>query len=156
MNCKGNISFEEIKQKLNSFLAKNPKLRKSDRRENVLKMLYDSGKHYTPEEIYGEVKKKYDPKIGVSTVYRSLILFEEAKLVNVVSIAKDIKRYEINCNIHHDHIVCMNCGVIAEFQNKSIEKMQNEVASELGFKLIDHDMTLVGICAKCQANVEKH
>jgi len=155
MNCKSRVSFEELLGKLNAFLARNPKLRKSERRESVLRLLYESGRHLTPDEIYVEVKAKYDSRIGVSTVYRSLILFEEAHLVNIVSISKEIKRYEINCNIHHDHLVCLHCGIIVEFQNDSIEKLQNEVAEENGFILTDHDMTLIGICSKCQTEMRK-
>lgn len=155
MNYKNAISYDDLLKKLNSFLAKNPKLRKSERRESVLKMLYNSGKHHTANEIYKEVKSKYDPKIGVSTIYRTLQLFEEAKIVNVVSISKDIKRYEINYNVHHDHLVCMSCGIIVEFQNEEIEKLQEEISKEYGFKLIDHDMTLIGLCSKCQTTLKK-
>ncbi len=155
MNCKSATSFEDTLKKLDNYLSRNPKLRKSARRESVLRLLYDCGKHLTPDEIYTEVKVKYDPRIGISTVYRTLILLEEARLVNVVSISKDVKRYEINCNIHHDHIVCMNCSAIVEFHNEDIERLQNDIAELHGFKLIDHDMTLIGICSKCQAGMKK-
>lgn len=154
MNCKSAISFEELTSELDDYLQKNPKLRKSDRRKQVLRVIYESDEHLTPDEIYSELKNRYKEKVGISTVYRNLTFFEDLGLVNSTAFSGDTKRYEINCNIHHDHLNCTNCGAIVEFNDERIERLQQEIAKERGFELKDHTMTLYGVCQKCKESRE--
>ncbi len=156
MESSKNVTFEDLTKRLDKYLDKNPKLRKSDRRKYILQVIYESGKHLTPDEIYKEVRDKDDEKIGISTVYRTLSFFEDAGLVNVISIGQDTKRYEINSNTHHDHMACLRCGKIIEFRDDDIEALQKEIAKKHDFKLLDHDLTLYGICDKCKEKEAEH
>lgn len=150
MDCKEHVSFETLKERMALYMAKHPKLRKTEKREVILKVIYDSGRHLTPDEVYREMCDKYDSKIGISTVYRTLTFFEEAGLVNVVMIGNETKRYEIKCDHHHDHMICLECGSIIEFTDEAIETLQEAVAKRNNFKMIDHDMTIYGFCSNCQ------
>jgi Fur family ferric uptake transcriptional regulator len=150
MNSKTQITFEKLIQKLNSYLTKNPKLRKSHRREQILRVLYESGQHLTPDEIFKEIRARYDSKTSISTVYRALLLFEDAHLIKTIAISKDVNRYEIDYDSHHDHLICLQCGRIIEFKNDAIEALQAQVCEEHDFKLLDHTMALMGICSYCQ------
>lgn len=150
MDCKQHVTFDHLREKLERYMARHTKLRRTERRETILKVLYECGMHMTPDEVYRKMCEKHDPTIGISTVYRTLTFFEEAGLVNVVSIGHETKRYEVKCDDHHDHLVCMQCGKIEEFNDEAIELLQEAVAKKKGFKLMDHDMTLYGQCSSCR------
>lgn len=151
MDCRQQIEFSDLLERMNLHMARNPKLRKTERRATILKVLFESGRHMTPDEIYREMCEKHDSTIGISTVYRTLTFFEEADLVNVISLGHETKRYEIKCDEHHDHLVCVECGAIEEFSDDAIELLQEAVAKKKNYKLVDHDMTLYGYCEKCQS-----
>ena len=58
--------------------------------------------------------------------------------------------YELNKGDHHDHIVCVKCGNVSEFHNPEIEKLQEQIASEHGFRVVDHALYMYGVCGDCQ------
>lgn len=151
-NCSEKVSFEELVDKMNLYTRTKEGLRNSSKREQILRVLYDRGTHLSPDEVYREVREKIDSKIGISTVYRTLALFDEAGLVNQISLGHDSMSYEINCGEHHDHLICKQCGEIVEFYDDELEKMQEAIAKKHGYKLENHDMRLVGVCPKCQKN----
>lgn len=142
-------SFEELLNRLKRYTDTHTNVKNSKKREHVLSAIYDSKAHLSSDDIYKIVKEKYDRDIGIATVYRVLSFLEEAKLVEFITI-NGTKYYEINDELHHDHIICIRCGVVQEFCDKEIEKLQEEAARRLGFRLIDHKLTLFGVCEKCQ------
>lgn len=141
--------FEEILERLKHYTNTHSNVKNSKKREYVLNAIYNSKAHLSSDEIYKIVKERYDKDIGIATVYRILSFLEEAKLVEFITI-NGTKYYEIKDDKHHDHIICLKCGVVKEFCDKEIERLQEDVAKKLGFKLVDHKLILFGICEKCQ------
>jgi len=130
---------------------KKKNLRFTHQREVILKTIYNSKGHHTPEEILYLLKEKFPKEnIGIATIYRNLAFFEEEGLVESISFEKDGKKYEIGYKKHHDHLVCLECKKIIEFIDYVIEKHQEEVAKKYNFKMYNHIMKIVGICQECQ------
>ncbi len=115
-----------------------------------MKILFFSNEHLNAEEITQKVKLEYKVDVGIATVYRTMKFFEDLELVNSLDIGDGIKRYELSIALHHDHLVCTQCGKIVEFTDDLIEEQQKLVAKENNFDLQDHVMTIYGLCEKCQ------
>ncbi len=145
-----NIEYDHLLEEFKSVLRKNS-LKFTKQRETILKTLYNFPGHFLPEEFYNLIKKNEpNSNIGIATIYRTLNLLEESEIVTALSFGKNGKKYELANKPHHDHIICKNCGLILEFEDKSIEKRQKEIAKQNGFELTNHIMQLYGICPKCK------
>ena len=129
---------ETIEQKCAS---KGVKL--TDQRRVIAKVMSQSTDHPDVDELYNRVSK-IDPKISIATVYRTVKLFEEAGILEKHDFKGGKARYEQSPDEHHDHLIDINSGDIIEFVDKDIEKLQNEVAKKLGYKLVDHKLELYG------------
>ena len=105
------------------------------------KETYGESDHPDVDELYSRVSK-IDSKISIATVYRTVKLFEEAGILVKHDFKAGKARYEINDD--HNHLIDINSGEIIEFVDKDIEKLQNEVAKKLGYKLVDHKLELYG------------
>lgn len=150
-----NIEYDVLLEKFKKIL-KESGLKYTRQREVVLKILYHSDMHYTPEALYMEVKaKEPDLNIGIATVYRTLNLLEESEMVTSISFGTAGKKFELANKPHHDHIICKNCGKIVEFENPTIERQQALIAKEHKFKLTGHLMQLYGLCDECNQNKVK-
>lgn len=143
-----NSEFDVLLERLQEFTDSKIGLKNSKKREFVLRALYESSKHLNSDEVYASIKKKYDTSIGIATVYRVLSLLEDAGLVRYIVLG-NTKYYEIDDKKHHDHLVCLGCGKVVEFFDEVIEKRQEDVAKKNGFELINHDLTLYGLCSEC-------
>ena len=143
----------EYNQLLEDFknLLKNNNLKFTIQREVILESLYNSDEHLTPESLHQILQQKHSElKIGIATVYRTLSLLEDSKMVTSLSFGAQGKKYELGAKNHHDHLICTKCGDITEFVDEQIELRQHKIADELGFKMQDHSMQIYGICKKCQ------
>ena len=129
---------ETIEQKC---IAKGVKL--TDQRKIIAKVMSNSEDHPDVNELYLRVSK-IDNKISIATVYRTVKLFEEAGIITKHDFKGGKARYEQSPDEHHDHLIDINSGEIVEFVDKDIEKLQNEVAKKLGYKLVDHKLELYG------------
>ncbi|MCF6331566.1 MAG: transcriptional repressor, partial [Sulfurimonas sp.] len=130
----------EYEQLLLDFkvLLKNNNLKFTIQREVILECLYNSDEHLTPESLHNILQKKYlNLKIGIATVYRTLSLLEDSKMVTSLSFGAQGKKYELGAKNHHDHLICTECGKITEFVDEQIESKQHQVADKLGFKMLD-------------------
>ena len=122
-------------------------VRLTDQRKVIAKILseskeiYGSKDHPDVDELHKRVSE-IDDKISIATVYRTVKLFEESGILIKHDFKAGKARYEINDN--HNHLIDINSGEIVEFVDKDIEKLQNEVAKRLGYKLIDHKLELYG------------
>ena len=140
----------ELINKLKEII-KQKGLKYTKQREIIFETLLNADTHLTAEELYGKVAKDYpNENIGIATVYRALAFLEESALISSISLNKDGKKFESNSKEHHDHLICTKCDKIIEFVDEKIEKKQEAVAKEHGFKLTDHTMYLYGICKDCQ------
>lgn len=146
------LEYDEFIYKFKDMI-KSLGLNNSVQREYVLKILFDNKGHLNAEEILQRVKQTYNVTIGIATVYRILSLLEELHIVKAIVInGQDFKVYELNLKPHHDHMVCIKCNKIVEFYDAELEKIQELVAGENGFKLQSHTMMLYGICKECKKN----
>lgn len=101
--------------------------------------------HMSAEDVYRALMESGDD-VGLATVYRVLTQFEAAGLVIRHNFTDGHAVFELDSGDHHDHIVCLDCGVVTEFVDATIEKRQSKVAEEYGFKIDDHSMTIYGRC----------
>ena len=118
-------------------------LRLTDQRKLVAKVMSESDDHPDVDELHKRVNK-IDSKISIATVYRTVKLFEEAGIVAKHDFKGTKARYEEAAQEHHDHLIDVNTGEITEFVNEDIEKLQEQVAAKLGYKLVDHRLELYG------------
>ena len=122
-------------------LSKGVKL--TDQRKVIAQVMSQSTDHPDVDELYNRVTK-IDSKISIATVYRTVKLFEESGIVEKHDFKGGKARYEQSPDEHHNHLIDINIGDIIEFVDKDIEKLQNEVAKKLGYKLVDHKLELYG------------
>jgi len=117
-------------------------------RLKILEILESSAtRHLSAEDIYrGLLESNED--IGLATVYRVLTQFESAGIVTRHHFEGGTAVFELNEGVHHDHIVCVDCGRVEEFSDDSIEERQEQIATRLGFKITDHSLTLHGHCVR--------
>jgi len=144
-----NTVLEDLK-----VVLKNKGMKYTEQRAVILQILLNIDDHLNAEEVHRIVKEKYpEQNIGIATVYRTLNFLEDVNLISSISFGKDGKKYEGNVSReHHDHIICTSCGKIVEFFDEDIEKRQEDIASQNGFKITDHTMQIFGICENCQQN----
>lgn len=125
-------------------------LKSTTQRDEIVSAFFDSGGHVSIEELHHSVQKK-NPKIGYTTVYRTLKLLTESGLAHERQFGDGQSRYEpVTAEEHHDHLICLKCGTILEFENRKIEKLQDEVAKQHGFEVKNHKLELYGYCKKCR------
>jgi len=143
------MEYEAHQKALASYLESH-NLKRTKQREEILRAFVDAGGHLTGEDLYQFIRKRA-PRIGYTTVYRTLKLFVEAGLAEEHHFDDGVTRYEIE-HKHHDHLLCIFCGKILEFESSEIEEAQKIVAEELGFTLLRHRHELYGRCADCSAS----
>ena len=123
--------------------CKQKGVRLTDQRKLIAKVMSESESHPDVDELHKKVSK-FDSKISIATVYRTVKLFEEAGIVAKHDFKGNKSRYEQAPEEHHDHLIDVNSGEITEFVNEEIEKLQKQVAEKLGYKLVDHRLELYG------------
>lgn len=143
------MSHEVELKALAAYLEKNH-LKQTKQRELILQTFLEAQRHVTSEDLYQAVRADHS-NIGYTTVYRTMKLLVEAGLATERHFDDGITRYEIE-HEHHDHLVCIKCGKITEFECEMIEKTQNEIAESHGFEILRHRHELYGHCAACQGS----
>ncbi len=123
-------------------------LKSTAQRDDIARVFFEMGRHVSAEELYAEVKK-VSAHMGYATIYRTLRLLRECDLLQERHFDEGQARYEAVDERHHDHFICERCGKIIEFENESIERLQELVARELGARLRRHKMELYGVCGDC-------
>lgn len=109
--------------------------------------VFQSGRqrHMSAEDVYRELLAE-NHEVGLATVYRVLTQFEQAGLLKRSNFESGKAVFELDEGDHHDHLVCLGCGRVAEFFSADIERLQREVAAQHGFTLEDHSLALYGYC----------
>jgi Fur family transcriptional regulator, ferric uptake regulator len=102
-------------------------------------------RHMTAEDVY-KVLLTEGSDIGLATVYRVLMQFEQAGILSRNHFEAGKAVFELNEGKHHDHLVCVSCGRVEEFFDPEIERRQQQIATERGYKLQDHALSLYVIC----------
>jgi Fur family ferric uptake transcriptional regulator len=122
-------------------------MRMTGQRRTIAKVLSEAEDHPDVEEVYRRASSR-DPRISLSTVYRTVRLFEGAGILERHDFGDGRARYEPAGLGHHDHLINVKTGEVIEFSNEQIEKLQENVARELGFRLIGHRLELFGMPLK--------
>ena len=125
-------------------------------RIKILEMLERSAtRHLSAEDIYRNLMGEGED-IGLATVYRVLTQFETAGLVTRHHFEGGHAVFELERGQHHDHLVCIKCGTVEEFEDEMIEKRQRDRARELGFKMTEHSLIIYGECQRENCPNLKH
>ncbi|TPP09639.1 Fur family transcriptional regulator [Rhizobium glycinendophyticum] len=119
-------------------------MRMTEQRRVIARILEDSDDHPDVEELYRR-SSKIDAKISISTVYRTVKLFEDAGIIERHDFRDGRSRYETVPEEHHDHLIDLKTGTVVEFHSPEIEALQERIAREHGFRLVGHRLELYGI-----------
>ncbi len=145
MKMKCNFNKNETRN-----LFKEKGLKNSAKRNLIVHFFLKSDRHYSVEELYQKVKA-LDPKVSLSTVYRTLKLLAKIGQAQERKFEERYIRFEpIHQEEHHDHLVCLKCGRILEFTNQRIEELQSAVAKEKNFSVVRHKLEIYGYCQRCR------
>jgi Fur family ferric uptake transcriptional regulator len=148
-SVKASESAREEKEVFAEYISRNH-LKRCEQREVILDVFLRSERHLSVDDLLQLVQKKR-PDIGRTTVYRTLKLLQDAGLAQELVVqGQTFFEREYNRE-HHDHFICNSCGEIIEFANPEIEKLQEQVAAELGFVIEGHRHQIYGQCRRCVA-----
>ena len=117
-------------------------LKMTGQRKLIAQVLSQANDHPDVEMLYERASQE-DANISIATVYRTVKLFEEAGIIEKHDFGDGRARYEAaDDEEHHDHLIDLRSGKVIEFTNEQIEKLQEEVARKLGYKIVDHRLEL--------------
>ncbi len=119
-------------------------MRMTGQRRIIARVIAEAKDHPDVEELHRRASA-IDPHISIATVYRTVKLFEEAGILERLDFRDGRARYEPIGDEHHDHLIDLNTGEIIEFTSREIEELQERIARELGYKLVDHRLELYGV-----------
>ncbi len=138
-----------LRGRFEDYLTKQG-LNLTKQRETILRCLTEADQHLTAEQIYDQVKKK-DASVGRATVFRTIKLLQECGLVDEIASLRGSAKFELKADRpHHDHMICVECGRILEFQSPMMEKFQDEAIRKQGFTALWHRHEIFGRCKLCQ------
>ncbi len=141
------MAHEVERRSLARFLEEH-NLKHTKQRDAILDVFLTAAGHVTSEDIYKAVREDH-PNVGYTTVYRTMKLLCDAGLASERHFDDGMTRYEIE-HEHHDHLVCVKCGRIIEFECAMIEATQDEIAERYHFRVLRHRHELYGHCESCR------
>ncbi|MFY9477050.1 MAG: ferric iron uptake transcriptional regulator [Pseudomonadota bacterium] len=142
----------------NAEELKNSGLKATLPRIKILEVFQQSSqRHMTAEDVF-KVLLNEGSDIGLATVYRVLMQFEQAGILSRNHFEAGKAVFELNEGKHHDHMVCVVCGRVEEFYDPEIERRQQAIAKERGYALQDHALALYVVCNRpeCQKSHQHH
>ena len=119
-------------------------MRMTEQRRVIARVLAGSVDHPDVEELYRRCAD-IDKNISISTVYRTVKLFEDSGIIERHDFREGRARYEQIPDAHHDHLINLRTGEVIEFQSEEIERLQAEIARRLGYRLVDHRLELYAV-----------
>ena len=122
-------------------------MRMTEQRRVIARVLEAAEDHPDVEELYHRAVK-VDSKISISTVYRTVKLFEDAGIIEKHGFGDGRSRYETIPDEHHDHLIDLKSGTVIEFRNEEIEALQERIARELGYTIVDHRLEIYAVPLK--------
>lgn len=123
-------------------------------KQQFVSLLENEEDHLSAEDVYLLVKEK-SPEIGLATVYRTLELLSELKVVDKINFGDGVSRYDLRqegARRFHHHLICTQCGAVQEIQEDLLGEVERKVERDWSFKVKDHRLTFHGICKNCQEN----
>lgn len=119
-------------------------MRMTEQRRVIARVLEAAKDHPDAEELYRRAAE-IDPKISISTVYRTVRMFEDAGIIERHDFGDGRGRFEIIPDEHHDHLIDLRSGKVIEFRDEEIEALQERIAERLGYRLVDHRLELYAV-----------
>lgn len=139
----------EVQERVRSE-AKRRGVRWTSQRQVIVEQFLLSGEHLTADDLLVRVRE-VDAAIGAATVYRTLNLLVEIGVASRVRLGGGSASFEpILGRHHHDHLVCLACGTVVEFEDEVIEKRQAAIVKKHGFQIRHHRLEIFGVCPACQ------
>ena len=142
------INYDALKEQL-----RNKGCKLTPQRRSILDVIVDNeGLHLSSEQIY-DIVKKDSPDIGLATVYRTLQLLTDMKILSRLNLDDGCVRYELihdEEEHHHHHLICTNCGKVIEVVVDLLEALETEIESNYHFKISDHKVKFFGLCENCR------
>lgn len=125
-------------------------LKHTGQRDTILRSFLQTREHLSTEELHRLVKKK-DPRIGFTTVYRTLKLLAECGLASEVAFLDGVTRYEYQFNRRsHHHMVCTECGGSVEFFSPEVSRLEQEIGRKHRYLTTRHTFQIYGVCEQCR------
>jgi len=141
------IDFSDLRQKLRERECKL-----TPQRQMVLQVFIDNrDKHLSAEDVHNIVHQQSND-IGLATVYRTLELLSELDVLQKLDFGDGRSRYELNETStphHHHHLICLDCGTVIEFEDDLMDDLENIIAKNSNFKIVDHQVKFYGYCHEC-------
>lgn len=124
-------------------------MRATNQRALILEVIRRGVGHLDADEIYRQARKK-EPRLSLSTVYRSLQAFKKLGLVEEVHFDESHHHYELKQPPEHHHLVCLGCGRVIEFQHPISRYVRRNVAAAKDFEIVDTELRMTGYCSQCR------
>ena len=141
--------IEGLQDQLTAYMERKG-LRSTSQRRLVSEVFFRTGGHLSIDDMLA-LARRQDPKVGYATVYRTMKLLVECGLANERQFGDAVTRFEVaHHDSHHDHLICLECKRIVEFEDTQIERLQDSLAKRHGFTLVSHKHELYGLCEGCQ------
>ena len=120
-------------------------------REAVAEVVFDSDEHLSVEDIEGRLRAR-GGRIGKATIYRTLDLLVRSRLVEEHDFGEGFKRYEHRLTSHpvHEHLICLECGSVEEFESRELYGVENRVRADYGFSPVRRRLEIYGLCKTCR------
>ena len=142
----------ELKERWRAYIQ-DRRLNTTSQREAIVEQFLRTRDHVSIDDLLSKVRKRH-PKVGYATVYRTLKLLVDSGLAIERQFGDGQARYEV-VGDHHDHLICMKCSLILEFEDDEIERLQDKIAERLGgFTVLRHRHELYGLCPKAAGEVD--
>jgi len=130
---------------LGEFLRRKG-LKMTEQRRTMVRVALEHAGHFTAVDVH-EKLRELGERVSLATVYRALNVLEEAGILEGHDFADGQRRYERALKReHHDHVICLDCRAVVEFQNSTIEDLQNRVLADLGYEMVHHALTIFANC----------
>ena len=130
-------------------------LKHTDQRDTILRTFLETRDHLSTDELFRLVRKK-DPKIGFTTIYRTLKLLAECGLASEVAFHDGVARYEHQFNRRsHHHMVCTDCGGSVEFFSPEVDRLEQEIGRKHHYVTTRHTFQVYGVCEDCRKKSRK-
>jgi Fur family ferric uptake transcriptional regulator len=139
-------SDDEIHTRIERLCSKHG-LRMTGQRRIIARVLSEARDHPDVEEVHRRAHA-VDSGISLSTVYRTINLFESKGIVERHAFGRGRARFEEKARAHHDHLIDVDTGRVIEFRNEDIERLQERIARDLGFRLVGHRLELHGVALR--------
>lgn len=137
---------EEVLEKFNHYIVKKS-LRRTSQRDAIVRAIFARDEHFTAEELYDRVRRT-NADVSRATVYRTISLLAEAGLLRVINLGGDETTYDPNFleKPSHNHLVCIDCGKVVEFEDSHVEVLNDCVTRRLGFRPVRQSIHIEAGC----------